>query len=81
MTSKRRKWVREPGALLTILKLKALQVGDYVLERRAADMEELPWRLTSNTHVDTLYEVYSDDLCPLKYGREWTLVGWWRRPK
>jgi hypothetical protein len=73
-------WVIEPEALLTVLRLRSLQLNDEMLFIRPADGDRA--RITRDQLVReeqlwTVYKRYEGDL----NGVGWRVVGWRRPPE
>lgn len=72
-------WVRDKDALFTILQLRALKVGDEVIEQRQTDMHEARWVLNSQSAVNTVQGFYGENLSgPPDFSEKWRLVAWRR---
>ena len=74
-------WVRDPTALRTLVALRAMQVGDEIIERATLKNamnyfgKEVP-AILSNGNLEFVQTVFDNDDISTEY---WTLVAW-RRP-
>jgi hypothetical protein len=72
-------WVRDPDALRTLLALRALQVGDEVIERTIHNHGGPPLSVTSKITPGLMHAVYQVYGKNLQGTGTWELAAW-RRP-